>query len=384
MKNKKMFTKILVAGLVASSLVACSKDADYGTATMYDSYNNTAYASEASYMYDFDESYDYYAAEEEYYDYEKAESYGYENGNGDQTVSLTETEANASVAKNRKLIKTVSMDIETLEFDNFIALLNSEVNKVGGYVEHEYSSNGSPYDTYRVLKHSSVTVRVPDSKLNDFVGSVSGAGSVINKTTSTEDVTLNYVDTESKKEMYLAEQESLMALLEKAETIEDITYLTERLTQIRYNIESMESTLRVYDDLVDYATVNINIQEVEVLTPVVVEEPEPKTTKQIIAEGFKASCQNVFNDIRDGFVDFVIRLPYIVRTLVKLVIFLGVAFVVVRIVIAIIKKKVKKNSEKKAKAVNDPSVTGVDTKEGLKKLQEINEKEEKEKNGESN
>lgn len=375
MKNKKLFTTLIASLVCISTLVACG---EYDSSPAYE-VNLMPAAKGASYEATAD-----YDAYDTYYDeapmMEEADSYGYDNGAGDSTTALSETQANASVAANRKLIKTVSMDVETLEFDNYISLLNEEVANVGGYIEYEYSSNGSQFDSYKVLKHSSITVRVPDSKLDDFVGKVSGAGSVVNKTTSTEDVTLSYVDTESKKEMYLAEQESLLALLEKAETIEDITYLTERLTQIRYNIESMESTLRVYDDLVDYATVRLSIQEVEVLTPVVVVEPEPKTTKEIIAEGFKASCQNVFNDIRDGFVNFVIRLPYIVRTLVILAVIGGIIFAAIKIFIAIIKKK----SNKKKKAVNNPKETGVDTQEGLKKLQEINKKEEANKNGESN
>ena len=52
------------------------------------------------------------------------------------------------------------------------------------------------------------------------------------------------------------------------ETVEDIAYLTEQLAQVRYNIESMESQLRTYDNLVDYATVDLEISEVEVYTPV--------------------------------------------------------------------------------------------------------------------
>lgn len=378
MKNKKLFTTLIASLVCISTLVACG---EYDSSPAYEV--NMVSANKGA-TYEATVDYADYDAYDTYYDeapmMEETADYGYDNGAGDSTTALSETQANASVAANRKLIKTVSMDVETLEFDNYISLLNQEVANVGGYIEYEYSSNGSQYDNYKVLKHSSITVRVPDSKLDDFVGKVSGAGSVVNKTTSTEDVTLSYVDTESKKEMYLAEQESLLALLEKAETIEDITYLTERLTQIRYNIESMESTLRVYDDLVDYATVRLSIQEVEVLTPVVVVEPEPKTTKEIIAEGFKASCQNVFNDIRDGFVNFVIRLPYIVRTLVILAVIGGIIFAAIKIFIAIIKKK----SNKKKKAVNNPKETGVDTQEGLKKLQEINKKEEANKNGESN
>lgn len=375
MKNKKLFVTLLSSALIISTLAACgsSKDAVLLNAAPMAQANFAAYESADSGYYPeeaplLDYSYDSVSA--------KSEDYGFDNSA--KASSLSESEANASVAKNRKLIKTVTMDVETLEYDNLINLLNEEVNKLGGYVESEYSSNGSIYNKTKVMKHTSITVRIPDDKLDEFVGCVSGAGSVVSKTTSAEDVTLNYVDTQSKKEMYEAEKESLTALLEKAETIEDITYLTQRLTEVRYNIESMEKTLRVYDDLVDYATVSLEIQEVEVLTPVVVEEPEPKTTGEIIRDGFKASAQEVLNDVRDAFVNLVIDLPYIIRTLVILAIIGGIIFGAIKLIIFIIKKKINKNKAKK-------QPVGINVEETIDRLKEINEKEDSKKtDGKSN
>ena len=273
MKKNDLIRKLSVIGamvLVASTMVACSSSANYAptSAATADDYSyaqgkNAFYETTTTSSYDLYDDADYYAEEAEYYD-----EGGYSVGN--MSTPITETQANASVAKNRKLIKTVDMTIETVSFDETIANLRNKINAIGGYIESEYSYNGSLYNNSSQSKYATITVRVPDTELDGFVNDVSGIGNVTQKTTSTRDVTLNYVDTESKKEMYKAEQESLLALLEKAETIEDITYLTQRLTEVRYNIESMESSLRVYDDLVDYATVNFTINEVKVLTPTVI------------------------------------------------------------------------------------------------------------------
>ena len=339
MKRKDILKRLglgTLAIISALSMVACSSSP---------SAKNDAVACEAepSYYYE-DASYDYVADEEWSFsgsDYDLYDNAGFgvaktTSAPGSDGTPITETEANASVAKNRKLIKTVNMELETMAFDEMLASLQAKVSEVGGYIETEYTYNGSSYNKGNTNKYATITVRVPDSQLDAFVGDVSGIGSVISKTTSTNDVTLNYVDTESKKEMYLAEQESLLALLEKAETIEDITYLTERLTQIRYNIESMESTLRVYDDLVDYATVNITINEVKILTPTVVEE---KTPMEELKEGFNASVKDIFLDLRNSAINFVIRLPYLIRGLVVLGIIALVIFIAIKIIIRVIKKQ---------------------------------------------
>ncbi len=354
MKNKKLKKKLTLASLIISStlsLCACKSnspslyagDASYKTGVNYSEtpmYVNTAAV---------EESYDYYADyvdESEYY-YDELGDAGF--GTTNLSTPIDENQAKASVAQNRKLIKNVDMTIETVSFDETIAALQAKINSVGGYIENEYTYNGSIYNNNKQNKYANITVRVPDTSLDSFVNDVSGIGNVTQKTTSTRDVTLSYVDTESKKEMYLAEQERFMALLEKAETIEEITYLTKELTQIRYNIESMESSLRVYDDLVDYATINFNINEVQVLTPAVIVE---KTPGEELKEGFKTSVSNVLVGTRDFFIRLIINLPYIIRTLICMAIPVLIVFVIVKITIASVRKK-KKNKENSAKKENE-------------------------------
>jgi hypothetical protein len=384
MKNltyKKLFklSAVTLSAISALSLCACGRGTAYygkngvqaaAAPSSMESNAGAGYYDEPSYYDDYD-----------YYDYEAAaeEDYGYTtNVNGGGDAGLTSTQIEASVAANRKLIKTVNMSIETIAFNEFINNLQNEVNKCGGYIEYEYSYNGSAYNQDNFTnKNATYTIRIPDSKLDSFVGAVSGLASVTDKTTSTEDITLNYVDTESKKEMYEAEQESLMALLEKAESIEDITYLTQRLTEIRYNIESMESKLRVYDDLTDYATVNINVTEVKVLTPTVVEE---KTLSQEMKEGFEQSVGDVINGIKHSFARFVIRLPYLIRTLVILAIIGGIIFAIVRIIIAIVKKQNKKYRdayEAKKKEIEEEKKKAEGKKAEEKKAEEAKKVEEK-------
>ena len=337
MKKSELIKKLTVAGALiamASSMVACS-NGSYATSTADYKYESAPASINATAGASYYDDYDYeYATEAEYYD----EGGSYSVGN--MSTPITETQANASVAQNRKLIKTVDMTIETVSFDETIANLRNQINAVGGYIESEYSYNGSLYNNSNQSKYATITVRVPDTALEGFVNNVSGIGNVTQKTTSTRDVTLSYVDTESKKEMYKAEQESLLALLEKAETIEDITYLTQRLTEVRYNIESMESSLRVYDDLVDYATVNFNINEVKVLTPTVIEE---KTPGQELKEGFATSVKDVLVDTRDFFIRLIINLPYIIRGLLCLAIPVVIIFIIVLIIVKVSKKKAKKN-----------------------------------------
>ena len=68
-----------------------------------------------------------------------------------------------------------------------------------------------------------------------------------------------------------------------------IITLEDRMSTVRYQLESMESQLRTYDNMVDYSTVHMNIQEVKELTPVIEEE---ETAWERFVNGFKESLKD--------------------------------------------------------------------------------------------
>ncbi len=325
---KKMYLKkkmgmLILVGTMLCSMVACGAYTSDSAASMEMGYSqgDIKYSNE---NYVTDESYD--MVTEESLDMEGA--------------PMSDSGSGQDVTTNRKLIRTVSMEVETEEFETMIMNVEDKVNTMGGYIENAYTYNGSAYN-HGGRRYAEMTVRVPDKDLESFVDQVAGFSNVVSKTTSTRDITLEYVDTEGLRDMYLAEETSLLALLEKAETVEDISYLTSRLSEVRYNIENLESRLLKYDDLVEYATIHLYIEEVEVYTPVVTEE---KTFGEEVKEGFMASLQDIWNSLVRFVKNLIIDLPYIIRFFV----IVGLIILAIRLIIVIIKKAVKNKKAKKA------------------------------------
>ncbi len=214
---------------------------------------------------------------------------------------------NASYYEERKLIKTVNLDLETKEFDHMVSLVEGKVSELGGYIESMQTYNGSRYSGREPERYSNLTIRVPKDHLDEFLNAVSEAGNVVNRSENVQDVTLEYVDMESRRDSLKTEQERLLVLLENAQSLEDIITLEERLSDVRYQLESMESQLRTYDNKVDFATVHMEIDEVKELTPVV-----EKTVGQRIADGFVRSLKNVGEGFVDFFVVLVVCSPYLI------------------------------------------------------------------------
>lgn len=208
--------------------------------------------------------------------------------------------------QGRKLITTVRLDVETRQFEEAMARLENQVQGMGGYIENMNSYNGSRYSGSRSLRYANLTVRIPQAGLREFLGAVSEVSNVVRRSESVDDVTLSYVDMESRRDTLRTEQSRLLEFLDRAGTIEEIITIEERLSNVRYQLESMESRLRAMDNKVDYATVELSVSEVEELT--MVEEPG---FRERIGEGFVDSLLNIRDWAEELFIWLVVHLPYL-------------------------------------------------------------------------
>ena len=189
----------------------------------------------------------------------------------------------------RKLIRDVNMSVEARDFDGVLSQITDKVRELGGYVESSDVS-GISVNSYggSQQRYADIRARIPADRLDRFVETVESAGNVTSKQEQVTDVTLRYSDVQSRKKSMEIEQERLWALLEKAESLDAVVALEARLSEIRYELESYTSQLRLYDNQVDYSTVSINMREVKDLTPTA-----PDSIGTRIQKGFNRSLNNL-------------------------------------------------------------------------------------------
>ena len=189
---------------------------------------------------------------------------------------------------NAKMVYTASMEAETTDFDACAAALESLVGQMGGYLE--YASTGSYGDGRR---SGSYTARIPAARFDEFLRSVGEIGHVVSKDRNAENISEMYYDTESRLLTQRTKMERLQALLARAENMEDIISLENAIADTELQIEQLTGSLRHYDALVDFATVEIRLREVARLSTV--EETPPS---------FGSRLGNAFVDGLLGFGDF--------------------------------------------------------------------------------
>lgn len=251
----------------------------------------------------------YYDTVEEFYDAEEefGTAYDYSGGAADEKVSIESESGGTNDLSERKIIKTAEISYETKTYDDFFASLNSYIRKYGAYIESEESYGGGVYDI-RSTRSTRLTVRVPLDGYESFMDEVCLLGSVTYRSESSNDVTMSYVDTESRISALEAEYDALLKILESADELDDVIALQSRISEVTYELETYKAKLRKYDDLISYCTVNIDVREVEKVTPNVRE----MTFGEKLISGLGDTFENIADDATDFALWFVVSLPYFV------------------------------------------------------------------------
>lgn len=243
--------------------------------------------------------------------YDKSENYYAEMETIPATTGAalesTNTTTTSAAPINQKLIRTVRLEAETEAMDDLLASVVQRVEELGGYIEDRNIYNGSSYHSGS-SRYANLTIRIPADRLDEFVVQVSQVSNITSNRETTEDVTLAYVDTQSRIVALETEQARLLELLAKAENMEDLLLIEARLTDVREELERVNSQLRLYDNLVNYGTIRLDITEVRKYTVV---EEEPETVWERIGSGFMKSLKGLGNGITEVFVFLVVALPYL-------------------------------------------------------------------------
>lgn len=191
-------------------------------------------------------------------DIENEES-DYEGGEAVSTDGLDSGGQELQEDGQRKLIRTVEINAQTKKFDETQKALLEKIVANNGYIEIS-DINGRKEEGNR---SAYFCLRIPSQQLDTFLADLEKKVTVTYFHSGVEDVTLNYVDIESRLKALRMEQESLFSMLESAEKLKDILQLQSRLTEVRYEIEAYESKLRALKNQVDYSTVSLYLDEVQ-------------------------------------------------------------------------------------------------------------------------
>ena len=246
--------KLAAIAVLAVSLCLTGCGGSSGSSNM----NSASYKEEAGAAGDY--AYESYAAEEAMA-MADGEEYTADSGSGT-------TESALRAQDGQKIVYTGNLSIQTLEYDKSAASIRKKIKDAGGFSEAESESDNDYYwynynSGSRNTRYLSITARIPSEKFEEFINSLSGDGKIMNRSVNAENISQVYANKETYKKSLEKEQERLLEMMDKAETIEDMITVESRLSEVERQLNVYKTDLAQMDKDVEFSTIYIELKEVK-------------------------------------------------------------------------------------------------------------------------
>nr|WP_027871454.1 DUF4349 domain-containing protein [[Eubacterium] cellulosolvens] len=246
--------------------------------------------------------------------------------------------AKKSKESNEKLVYTGTVDIQTLEYDKSVKSLKKKIDEYDGIIQNE-SQSSSNYDWYtrddngQMDRRLSMSVRIPSKDFQKFVDSLSEQGQVMSTSVNTDNISQAYADTTAYVEGLEKEQKRLLEMMDKAQTIEEMIQVEDRLTEVETQLNQGKTDIASMNKDVDLSTVNITMKEVTRYDDI----KKPENFGQKVVKAFKQSFTSFVSFVQELIIVLIMLLPGIV-----------VVLLIVLLIIFLSKKKKKKRMQMNA------------------------------------
>jgi len=162
---------------------------------------------------------------------------------------------------DRMIVREGSITLEVEDIAETMDEVARLAEELSGYVVSSYKREFERGVSGRI------TIRVPSEKFDEaFVRLRQLALAVPYETTTAKDVTEEYVDLEARLSNLRATEAQYLALLERAETVEDILKVQRELSNVRGEIEQIEGRMQYIERTSEMALIEVTLQETKGLT----------------------------------------------------------------------------------------------------------------------
>lgn len=170
--------------------------------------------------------------------------------------------SNEPSSPEQKLIKRYRVTLETTEYDRTRSEISALVESYGGYFSSSSERGGGTSSGRRSSRYGEFTVRIPAEKLDEFISELGGKGNVISSNLITDDVTESYYSYQSRLDALALQEQRILDMMKKADSLDYLIKLEDKLSQIRSEINELNYKLKYYDKSVDYSYATISLCEV--------------------------------------------------------------------------------------------------------------------------
>lgn len=158
---------------------------------------------------------------------------------------------------DQKIIKNGSLQLVVKSVSEAIDRIGSLAGQKGGFVQ-----NSSVTERGDGTHYGQITVRVAAKDFETSMNGIKALAAVVkNESATGQDVTEQYTDLEAQLRNAQAQEQTYLKVLDKANTVEDILKVQQRLGDIRGTIESLQGRLKYLENVTSYSTINVSLEE---------------------------------------------------------------------------------------------------------------------------
>jgi hypothetical protein len=172
----------------------------------------------------------------------------------DQAPSPTRS---ATLTADRKIVRTGALELTVKSPADAAEQIRLMAESMGGYLESAQIGGTKEAPT------ADITIRIPATRFEDAKAGIRKlATRMESEKTDAQDVTRQYVDMEARLRNLRAEEAQYLAILKSAYKVDDLVAVTEKLSEVRGQIEQQQAEFHTLSKQVETVAITISLRAI--------------------------------------------------------------------------------------------------------------------------
>jgi len=185
-----------------------------------------------------------------------------------------------ATTEERMIVRNGDMSLVVVDITQARDEIAQMAVRFGGYVVSSWISGEEEE------MRGNISIRVPDDKFEPTLAELrSLAVRVASESTDSQDVTEEYVDLQARLKNAEATESQYLALLEKAEEVEDILRIYESLSRVRYEIEQIKGRMQYLERTSSMSLISAHLESARLDAKFTADKTRVKEGQEVQFEG---------------------------------------------------------------------------------------------------